>query len=327
MAPDPLSVPAGADAAGAAVRPLRRHRRVWRTRATHGAVPYALIAPAVLVIVAVLGYPIYFLVRLSFENYGLFQLIAHKGQWVGLHNFATILGDGQFWHVVLRSVIFTAVNVGLTLLLGTLIALLLKELGTALRIAVTVALILAWSMPVVVAAQLWLWMTNYENGVFNYLLTKLHFGNFIQYDWFANSIVGFGVITSLIVWGAVPFVAVTVYAGLTQVPGELLEAAEIDGSGAFKRFRDITFPILKPIFVILASLSIIWDFQVFTQPFLLRLQRPDPDYWLMSIYAYEKSFGISEYGLGSAIALVMLLVMVGVTFFYVRQMIRVGEIA
>jgi N,N'-diacetylchitobiose transport system permease protein len=134
------------------------------------------------------------------------------------------------------------------------------------------------------------------------------------------------VITSLIVWGAVPFVAITIFAGLTQVPGELLEAAEIDGSGAFKRFRDVTFPILKPIFVILTSLSIIWDFQVFTQPFLLRMQRPDPDYWLMSIYAYEKSFGISQYGLGSAIALVMLVIMVFVTFFYIRQMIRIGEV-
>ena len=63
-----------------------------------------------------------------------------------------------------------------------------------------------------------------------------------------------------------------------------------------------------------------------TQPFLLRLQRPDPGYWLMSIYAYEKSFGVSEYGLGSAIAVIMLLIMIGVTFFYVRQMIRIGEV-
>jgi N,N'-diacetylchitobiose transport system permease protein len=326
MAPEPLPAHAGAEAAGAAVGQLRRPRRLRRVQVAEKTVPYALIAPAVFVIIAVLGYPIYFLVRLSFQDYGLFQLIAHKGRWVGLDNFSTTLSDGQFWHVVLRTAIFTAVNVGLTLLLGTLIALLLKELGAFMRTAVTIALILAWAMPVVVAVQLWLWMTNYENGVFNYLLTELHFGNFIQYDWFANTIVGFGVITSLIVWGAVPFVAITVYAGLTQVPADLLEAAAIDGSGAFKRFRDITFPILKPIFVILTSLSIIWDFQVFTQPFLLRLQRPDPDYWLMSIYAYEKSFGISQYGLGSAIALVMLLLMVGVTFFYVRQMIRVGEI-
>ncbi len=142
-------------------------------------------------------------------------------------------------------------NVGLTMVLGTLIALLLKELGGVMRIAVTSALVLAWSMPVVVACQVWLWMTNYENGVLNYALTKLGFGNFINYDWFANTLVGFGVITSLIVWGAIPFVAITVYAGLTQVPGELLEAAQIDGSGAIRRFRDIIFPILKPIFVIL----------------------------------------------------------------------------
>jgi N,N'-diacetylchitobiose transport system permease protein len=306
--------------------PLRRHRRLERARLAEATVPYALIAPAVVVIVAILGYPIYFLGRLSFEHYGLFQLIAHKGEWVGLQNFTTILTDGEFWRVVLRSVLFTAVNVGLTMVLGTLIAFLLKQLGRFMRTLVTAALVLAWSMPVVVATQLWLWMTNYENGVFNYVLTKLHFGNFIQHDWFANTYVGFGVITSLIVWGAVPFVAVTVYAGLTQVPGELLEAAELDGSGSFARFRDITFPILKPIFVILTSLSIIWDFQVFTQPFLLLQQRPDPNYWLMSIYAYEKSFGISQYGLGSAIALVMLGLMLCVTFFYIRQMIRIGEV-
>jgi N,N'-diacetylchitobiose transport system permease protein len=327
MPREPLPARASGGAAGAALGQLRRPRRLDRDRAAQAAVPYGLIAPALIVIIAVLGYPIYYLVRLSFQHYGLFQLIAHKGQWVGLDNYRTILSDGQFWTVVLRTVIFTIVNVGLTLVLGTLIALLLKQLGTAMRTAVTAALVLAWSMPVVVACQLWLWMINYENGVLNYTLTKLGFGNFIRYDWFANTLVGFGVITSLIVWGAIPFVAITVYAGLTQVPNELLEAAQIDGSGAIARFRDITFPILKPIFVILASLSIIWDFQVFTQPFLLRLQRPESDYWLMSMYAYEKSFGISQYGLGSAIAVIMLLLLVGVTFFYVRQMIRIGEVA
>src|SRR5579864_5839027 len=130
MSSDPVPVPAAAkaaapaDVAGGAEGPLRRHHRLERARLTRAAAPYGLIAPAVLVIVAVLGYPIYYLVRLSFEQYGLFELIAHKGKWIGLHNFSTILGDGQFWHVVLRTVIFTAVNVGLTLVLGTLIALL-----------------------------------------------------------------------------------------------------------------------------------------------------------------------------------------------------------
>ena len=145
-----------------------------------------------------------------------------------------------------------------------------------MRSLVTTALVLAWAMPVVVAAQLWLWMTNYENGVLNYVLTKLHFGDFIQYDWFANTFVGFGVITSLIVWGAVPFVAITIYAGLTQVPRRAARGGGDRRLRRVRRFRDVTFPILKPIFVILTSLSIIWDFQVFTQPFLLLSSGPIP---------------------------------------------------
>src|SRR5262249_49181063 len=161
------------DAAGVALGPRRRHRRLDRGQIAEAVIPYGLIAPAVIVIVPILGYPIYFLGRLSFEHYGLFQLIAHKGQWVGLKNFTSILTDPEFWRVVLRSVLFTAVNVGLTIGLGTLIAFLLKELGRFMRMLVTAALVLAWAMPVGVATQLWLWMTNYQNGVFNHLLTEL----------------------------------------------------------------------------------------------------------------------------------------------------------
>ena len=84
--------------------------------------------------------------------------------------------------------------------------------------------------------------------------------------------------------------------------------------------------MLKPIFLILTSLSIIWDFSVFTQPFLLLQSRPNTDYYLMSIYLFEKSIGIHEYGLGSAIAVVMVLIMLLLSFFYVRQMVRLGDV-
>src|SRR4029077_17733933 len=133
-------------------------RRLTRERLLVLAVPYGLIAPATLVIAAVLGYPLYFLVKLSFQRYALPQLIAHKGEWVGVHNYTAILGDSGFWHVVGRTVVFTAVNVGLTMVLGTLIAILLSKLGRFMRTLLTVGLVLAWSVPVVVATQLWLWM-------------------------------------------------------------------------------------------------------------------------------------------------------------------------
>jgi N,N'-diacetylchitobiose transport system permease protein len=288
--------------------------------------PYGLIAPATIVIGAVLAYPLYFLTRLSFQRYGLFQLIAHKGNWVGLQNYSTLLHDDIFWSTLKRTVIFTIINVGLTMVLGTLIALLLVRVSGWVRILITSGLVLAWAMPVVVAVQVWYWMTNYENGVLNYLLTKLHAGDFVQHDWYASPTSALGVTTSLIVWGAIPFVTITVFAGLAQVPSDLFEAASVDGAGPLRTFRDVTFPVLKPIFLILTSLSIIWDFGVFTQPFLLLNSRPNQDYYLMSIYLYEKSIGIHEYGLGSAIALVMVLIMLILSFFYVRQMVRIGEV-
>ena len=312
------------DAAGAALA-LRR-RRLTRRTVVRFAAPYALIAPAIVVIGAILAYPLYYLVRLSFQRYGLFQLIAHKGSWVGLHNYGVLLHDPVFWHTLVRTIVFTFVNVALTLVLGTLVALLLVQVATAIRLMITSALVLAWAMPVVVAVQLWYWMTNFENGVVNYVLTELRLGDFIGHDWYISPTSALGVTTTLIVWGAVPFVAITVYAGLAQVPRDLVEAASVDGAGPLRTFRDVTLPILKPILLVLTSLSIIWDFGVFTQPFLLLQSRPNTDYYLMSIYLFEKSIGIHEYGLGSAIAVVMVLIMLLLSFFYVRQMVRLGDV-
>jgi N,N'-diacetylchitobiose transport system permease protein len=304
----------------------RRRSRWSRHRVAGGLAPYALLAPAGLVIGAVLGYPLYLLVRLSFERYGLFELIRHKGVWIGVANYTRILHDGQFWHVVLRTIVFTAVNVSLTMVLGTAIALLLVRLNSFMRMLLTGGLVFVWATPVVVAVDIWRWMVDSEFGVANWTLTKLHFGNFVHHDWFVNPWSGFAVITALVVWGAIPFVTITVFAGLSQVPEELLEAARIDGARSFRIFREITLPLLKPIFVILTSLSIIWDFQVFNQIWIMLDQRPSTDYFLMSIYSFVESFRISEYGLGSAIAVVMVLIMLLVTSVYVRQMVKAGEV-
>jgi N,N'-diacetylchitobiose transport system permease protein len=228
--------------------------------------------------------------------------------------------------VLLRTVLLTAVMVTLTMVLGTAIALLLLKVSRFMQIALTTGLVLVWSVPVIVAVDIWKWMVDYEFGVLNWTLTELHLGNFIRHDWFANPWTGFGVITALIVWGAIPFVTITVWAGLAQVPQELLEAAAIDGAGPWRVFREVTVPLLMPIFVILTSLSIIWDFQVFQQIWVMLDARPTPDYYTMAIYAFQQSFRISEYGLGASIALVMVLIMFVATLVYLRQMLRAGDI-
>ena len=129
-------------------------------------------------------------------------------------------------------------------------------------------------------------------------------------------------ITALVVWGAIPFVAITLYAGLTQVPKELVEAASMDGAPAWRTFFDVTVPLMKPLFVILISLSIIWDFQAFTQIWIMLDGKPGPDYFVMSVYACQ-----SEYGLGAAISLVTVGILLVVSFVYIREMVKIGELS
>ena len=224
------------------------------SRIPSGAAPYGLVLPVLAVMGAVLAYPLYKLLTLSFQRYQLPELVQRKGDWIGLDNYSSVLRDAVFWDVLVRTVVFTAANVGLTIVLGTLIALLLVRVGTVVRILLTSALVLAWATPVVVAVQVWYWMTNPQNGVLNYVLTHLQLGDFEQHDWYVTTFSQLAMVTLLMVWGAIPFVTITVYAGLAQVPRELVEAAEIDGASPFRVFRDVTFPILKPILLILTSL-------------------------------------------------------------------------
>ena len=289
--------------------------------------PYGLILPVVVVRGAILGYPIYSLVRLSLQQYGLFELIRHQGRYVGLHNFGLVLHDPVFWHTVVRTIIFTIANVGLTMVIGTLTALLLVRVSAWVRILLTAGLVLVWAMPPVVAVQVWNWMTNYQNGVLNYVLTELHVGNFFHHDWYATTFSQLGIVTVLIVWGALPFVIITVYAALSQVPGELVEAAEIDGARPWQVFLDVTMPVIRPVLLILTSLSILWDFGVFTQPYLLIGQPAiHPGNYLMAIYLFEEGYFKNDYGRGAAISLLMLVIVAAMSVVYVRKMVRIGEV-
>ena len=275
---------------------------------------------------AALVYPLYKLVTLSFQQYGLPELIQRRGEWIGFDNYSSVLQDRVFWDTLLRTVLFTVANVGLTIVLGTLIALLLVRVGMFVRVALTTGLVIVWAMPVVVAVQVWYWMTNFQNGVLNHILTQLHVGDYFQHDWYGTTFSQLSMVTLLIVWGAIPFVTITVYAGLAQVPRELVEAAEIDGASPFRVFRDVTFPVLKPILLILISLSIIWDFGVFAQPYLLiGASHVDATNYLMGVYVFIEGYAHSDFGRGAAISMLMVVIVAALSAFYVRQMVRAGD--
>jgi N,N'-diacetylchitobiose transport system permease protein len=303
------------------VPPVGRRAR----RRPAGALPYGLLVPSVVLLLGLLGYPLFVLVRTSFQQLDLRQLIRRQTVWTGLDNYRTILSDGEFWAVTVRTLIFAAVCVALTIALGTLVALLMRRVGRSMRLLISAGLLLAWATPPVSAATVFKWLFDEQYGVVNYAVTKFTPLDWSQHAWFDSQLSAFSVIILCVVWQAIPFVALTLYAGLTTVPDEIHEAARIDGAGAWLTFWRVTAPMLKPVFLILTSLSVIWDLKVFTQLYVITRGGPGRQTLLINLYTYLEGFGASRFGVASAAAVIMVLITFLATAWYVRSMIRVGE--
>ena len=302
--------------------------RPRRGRTSGGtAVPWALLAPCLLILALVLGYPLVRLVTLSFQKFGQSQLWGFQpAESVGLDNFDKVLGDSEFWAVVVRTIVFAAGAVVFTMVIGMLIALLLQRVSGWVKMLINIVLVASWGMPIIVATTVFKWLFDSDYGVFNALLSKLPGVDMVGHNWFASGPQGLAVIMLLVVWGAVPFVVITLSAGLTQVPKELEEAARLDGAGAWGVFRYVTLPILKPIIVMLTTLSVIWDMGVFPQVFVMRGGHPEAEFQLLTTYSYDRAFVVNDYGQGSAIALLTVLLLLGVVAVYMRQMLKIGEV-
>ncbi|MCK1818590.1 sugar ABC transporter permease [Streptomyces sp. XM83C] len=304
-------------------------KRPTAGRGTKGtaATPWLLLAPCLLVLVLVMGYPLLRLVTLSFQKFGQSQLWGFQpAENVGFDNFTAVLGDDEFWTVVIRTIVFAGGAVVLTMVIGMLLALLLQKVSGWLKTLINIVLVASWGMPVIVATTVFKWLFDTDYGVFNALLSKLPGVDMVGHNWFASGPQGLAVIMLLVVWGAVPFVVITLSAGLTQVPKELEEAARLDGAGAWGVFRFVTLPILKPIIVMLTTLSVIWDMGVFPQVFVMRNGHPEAEFQVLNTYSYDRAFVVNDYAQGSAIALLTVLLLLGVVAVYMRQMLKIGEV-
>jgi ABC-type sugar transport system permease subunit len=297
-------------------------------------VPYLLLLPSAVAIGLLLVWPAIQLAIFSFQNYGLPQLSGAEGtQWVGLSNFKSVLSDPEFWSSLRISVIFAIVVVPLTLLTGTLVGLLLNRLGKKMAAFVSTAALLAWAMPAVSASVIFVWLFDPDGGLADWLLARLpgwlgggaHWNG---YSWTNAALPAYTLVTLLVVWQAFPFIAVSVLAGLKTIPAELEDAARVDGAGAWRVFWKVRYPLLKPIFLVLLLLSVIWDFGIFTQAYLVTGQLGNRDEYNLGIYAYDRAFTMPPaYGVASALGLILTMVLLLITVGYVRASVRSGAVA
>lgn len=312
-------------------RPLpARFRAGAKTR--RRSAPYLLLLPSAAAIGLLLIWPTIQIAVYSFEHYTLLQLRGiEPTTGAGFSQFTDILTDPEFWLSLRISLVFSAVVVPLTLIAGTLVGLLLHRLGKKMAAFVSTAALLAWATPAVSASVVFVWLFDPDGGIVDWLLARVPgLGGGAQwagYSWTNAPLPAYTILTLLVVWQGFPFVAVSVLAGLKMMPAELGEAARVDGASAWRAFWSVTYPLLKPIFLVLLLLSVIWDFGVFTQAYLVTGELGNRDEYNLGIYAYDKAFTTPpDYGLASALALVLTVVLLIITVGYVRASVRQGAI-
>ncbi|MFD5570915.1 carbohydrate ABC transporter permease [Streptomyces cadmiisoli] len=284
--------------------------------------PYLLIAPAILGMLYLLLYPLARAVVISFQDFRLRQLILGDAEFVGLRNYRTLLTDDRFWEAVRRTFVFMSVNVVAIMVISTLVALMIERLGRIGRTAVLSSLVLVWAVPVVAATTVFQWLFHSEFGIVNEALTGLGLHSFEGYPWFAHGGAAFTIVVVLIVWQSVPFAAITLYSALTTVPGELYESARMDGAGATRIFRSVTFPLVRPIFMLILSLEVIWTFKAFVQIWVMTRGGPGDATTILPVYAVQTALAGQRYDLGSAASMLTVLLMGGVLVVYFRQLFR-----
>ncbi|OIK27381.1 carbohydrate ABC transporter permease [Streptomyces malaysiense] len=311
---------------GRAPAPPRGADRASRSPAGRpAAAPYLLLLPALLATLVLLGWPLVKNGMLSFQNLNPRQLIQHLTEWNGFHNYQQVLTGPDFWKVVERSVLFTAANVVLIMLFGTLIGLLLARLGKKMRLTLLVGLVLAWAMPVIAATTVYQWLFAQRFGVVNWVLDKLGWHSMADYNWMGSQFSTFSVIVLLIVWQSIPFVAINLYAATTTIPKELYEAASLDGAGAWQSFTFVTLPFLRPFLYSTTFLEVIWVFKAFPQVFAMNEGGPDRLTETLPIYAYVEGVGNQHFGVGAAISFLTILVLLVITSYYLRMVLKQEE--
>lgn len=290
--------------------------------------PWILLAPTLLILGLLLGYPLARMAWFSFQNYGLRELNTGEANFTGFENYQHIFGDSYLYTVVLPNTVgFAALCVFLTIVLGTLVALFLKGLPTFWRYLTSTAVMVAWAVPAVTGTYVWRFIFEPSNGLATNFLGKLGVIEPGSVNWFIDRLSFYAIATLNVVHHSIPFVAVTVLAALLTIPEELYEAARIDGANRWRQFWTITVPVLKPVFAVVTILSTIWDFKVFTQIYLMPGgDGSNEEIFNLGLWAYSESFAQGKYGMGSAIAVVLTGVLLLITIVYLRTLFKEDEL-
>jgi multiple sugar transport system permease protein len=273
-----------------------------------------LVAPAFTVLVLLTGYPALYVLWLSLQHripvFGI-------AEFAGLGHYWFLAQDPRFWNAAGTTGLFTLASVLLELVLGVLVALALYARPRGRRLGFSL-LLLAWAMPAVVTAKLFEWLYHPAAGLVNVVLVGR------TLNWLGDPVLALPAVILADVWRTMPFVAILAYARLLTIPSELYEAAQVDGASRLGMLRHITLPLLRQIVMIAVLFRTLDAVRAFDIMFVLTGGGPANTTETLTVYAYRGLFQMLQLGFGSAIGVIVFVLVMTVAWAYLRLLRREG---
>ncbi len=309
-------------AGGAIVLELLVYLLLSKVFKSRYAMPYTLLAPSALGLLAFLGWPLIFNVVIAFSNWRLANLLNPSfGLQYGLQNFRRVFSEpllntaaSTFGNVFARTMVWTVVNVFFHVVFGMALALLLNR-RLLLRGLYRTLLVVPWAIPDVVVGLVWKGEFHQQFGFVNLMLAKLGIEG---PAWLSNGNWAFAAVCIANIWRGIPFMMVIMLGGLQSIAGEYFEAAEIDGASWWQRFRHITIPLMQPVLGPAITLGVIWTFNNLNAIFLITEGGPAEATNILVSALYNAAFGFSKFGFGAAFAIVIFLILFAFSSLWLR---------
>jgi multiple sugar transport system permease protein len=297
-------------------RGLAVPRPLTHVRVPRWAMGYLLVLPAVIYVLALIGFPLVLGLWYSLTD----VTVAREGQFIGLRNFVEATRDSSFRLAVRNTLIIGVVATAAKITLSVGLAFLMLGAFPGRRVLRTL-FVLPWTVPIALSTIDWKWMFHSQYSVINWLLLKASIID-QPIQWLGTPIAAMAAVIIVSTWRAVPFGAITVLAGLTAVPADVIEAARIDGAGWWARFQRVIVPIIAPILFIAVLFDLIFTLTELVVVYLLTGGGPVDQTQVMATYSLQVGVNGSQLGLGAAIALFLLPVQVVLTAIALRAIAR-----
>ncbi|HEX5203146.1 carbohydrate ABC transporter permease [Paractinoplanes rhizophilus] len=299
-------------ASAAPARAPRRRSGQWAA--------WGFLAPVVIYLVAFYAYPLYRNLDLSLHKYTVRSFVQGGAPFSGLDNYRAVVDNPTFWPALTHTVVFTGVSLLFQFTIGMALAVFFAQ-NFRLSVTLRALFLVPWLLPLIVSSSTWSWMLNSDSGVVNALL---HSVGIPEVNWLTSPQWALTSVIIANVWIGIPFNLVVLYSGLQAIPGDIHEAAALDGATGWQRFRRITFPLLRPVSAITLLLGLVYTLKVFDIIWIMTRGGPTDASTTFATWSYKLSFGnlLPQFGPGAAVGNLLIVMALIFGLLYIRTQRR-----